>query len=80
MGYYNTFVVRIWCDDTLEMKRGYAQHVSSQEQRYFLDMDELEDFILDHLVPSAHNSGISDRTVGKHTSAENIGGILEDGE
>jgi hypothetical protein len=80
MGYYNTFVVRIWCNDSRKLNRGYVQHVSSQEQRYFLAMDDLTDFILGHLIPPAHDSGTGDQTLGNHALAENLGGVLEDGE
>ena len=80
MGYYNTFVVRIWCNDALELNRGYVQHVSSQEQQYFLAMGDLTDFILGHLIPPAHDSGTGDQTLGNHALTENLGGILEDGE
>ena len=80
MGYYNTFVVRIWCDDSRKLNRGYVQHVSSQEQRYFLAIDDLADFILGHLIPPAHDHGTGDQTSGNRVLAENLGGILEDGE
>ena len=80
MGYYTTFVVKIWCDDSRKLNRGYVQHVSSQEQRHFLDMDDLTDFILGHLVPPAYNSEIGDQTVGKYVTDENLGDILENGE
>jgi len=48
-GYYNTFVVKIWCDR--RTIRGHIQHVSSQEHIYFLDLDDMANFIRTHLRP-----------------------------
>lgn len=79
MGYYNTFIVKIWCNDDGEMNRGYVQHVGTQEQRYFLDMDGLTDFIRGHLVLTSHDSGISEQTWGKNTPVENVEDVLQDG-
>ena len=49
MGYYNTFVVKIWCDDHDEMIRGHIQHVSSQEYAHFSSQENMRDFILGHI-------------------------------
>ena len=79
MGYYNTFVVRVWCDDIGEPGKGYVQHVISQEKRYFLKMDDLTAFILDHLSPPKDDFKISTQGAGKYITAENLGDILQDG-
>ncbi len=52
-GYYNTFVVKIWCDKNSEQMRGQIQHASSQEQAYFGSLNEMQYFILNHLNPPA---------------------------
>ena len=79
MGYYNTFVVRIWCDDSRELNKGYVQHIYSQEQKYFLDMDDLKDFILAHLSPPIDDLRISNQTLGRYPPSENPGDIMRDG-
>lgn len=48
-GYYNSFVVKIWRDKGA--MRGHIQHVSSQEHIYFLNLDDMADFIRSHLGP-----------------------------
>lgn len=48
-GYYNTFVVKIWCNETDAALRGYIQHVRSQERVYFMDMKDMTDFMQNHL-------------------------------
>jgi len=79
MGYYNTFVVRIWCDDTRELNKGYVQHIYTQEQRYFVDMDDLKDFIFTHLSPPSDDLKISNHTLDKYPPSENQGDIMQDG-
>ena len=51
MGYYNTFVVKIWCNDCGKMIRGHIQHVGSQEHAYFLNNTSMTDFMASHLNP-----------------------------
>lgn len=51
MGYYSTFVVKVWCDDHGEMVRGHIQHVNTQEATHVLSLRRVADFILDHLSP-----------------------------
>jgi hypothetical protein len=48
-GYYNTFVVKIWCNEKDDALRGYIQHVRSQERVYFMDMKDMADFMQNHL-------------------------------
>ena len=51
MGYYNSFVLKIWTDEEERRVRGHILHVSSQEDIYFLDVDKMVDFIMAHLYP-----------------------------
>ena len=50
-GYYNTFVVKIWCDEVQGVSRGRIQHVSSQEHTYFLSLQDMANFMASHLGP-----------------------------
>ena len=38
MGYYNSFVVKIWTEDGRNLTRGYVQHVGTQESIHFADL------------------------------------------
>jgi hypothetical protein len=49
MGYYNSFVVKIWTEDGQDLARGYVQHVGTQESIYFADWEKMTSFIHDHL-------------------------------
>ncbi len=50
MGYYNSFVVRIWSDEQ-GPSRGNIEHVSSHESMVFDDPSAIVRFILLHLEP-----------------------------
>ncbi len=50
MGYYNSFVVRIWSDKQ-GPPRGNIEHVSSHDSMVFDDPSAVVDFILHHLAP-----------------------------
>ena len=49
MGYYNSFVVKIWTENGQNLTRGYVQHVGTQEGTYFADWEKMASFIRDHL-------------------------------
>ena len=49
MGYYSSFVVKIWVGDDQRMIRGHVQHVSTQESIYFLTLDKMVEFMMNHL-------------------------------
>ena len=51
MGYYSSFVVKVWVDDDQKMSRGYIQHVGTQETMHFLGFDKMLEFINNHLNP-----------------------------
>jgi hypothetical protein len=56
MGHYNSFVVKIWADEMEGTMRGYIQHVSTREGVYFLNLDKMVDFIMNHLGPPDYAS------------------------
>ena len=56
MGYYSTFVVKIWCNGRGGMTRGHVQHVGSQELTHFLRLENLTDFITSHLYPPSSDN------------------------
>jgi len=49
MGYYNSFVVKVWINDAGDTTRGYIQHVGTQETMHFYDLDKINEFILSHI-------------------------------
>ena len=55
-GYYNTFVVKIWSDEDAKTIRGYIQHVSTREHAYFLSLENMTEFIANHLSPPLSDS------------------------
>lgn len=61
-GYYNTFVVKIWCEEKGGTIRGYIQHVSSQEYIHFLNLEDMTNFVLNHLEPPPSESDMPDKT------------------
>ena len=78
-GYYNTFVVKIWCDEAEGIIRGHIQHVSTQEQTYFLGLENMTSFIVDHLSPLANDFVIRDKTWGGSAIlAEDFGDMGQD--
>ena len=59
-GYYNTFVVKIWCDEAEDIVRGHIQHVSSQDRIHFLNIEDMTNFMLNHLEPPPGESVMPD--------------------
>ena len=79
MGYYNSFVIRVWCNDDRELMRGYIQHVSTEEHTYFLHLGKITDFITGHLEPPASDSLVTDTTPdGRILMAGELGDIFQD--
>ena len=80
MGYYNTFVVKIWCDTCGQTTRGHVRHVGSQALVHFRDMAGLSDFVLAHLEPPSAEPVASESLPG-HTNPASIksGELAEDG-
>ena len=50
MGYYNSFVVRIWLDEE-DLSRGRIEHVQTHDSLVFADLTSVAEFIRAHLVP-----------------------------
>ncbi len=57
MGYYNSFVVKIWSNESKRAVRGHVQHVNSQEQVYFDSLKKATDFITSHLGQPPEDTG-----------------------
>lgn len=51
MGYYSSFVVKLWVDDDLKMKRGCVQHVGTNTTMHFLSFDKMVKFMSSNLSP-----------------------------
>lgn len=51
MGYYNSFIIRIWSEDSGKL-HGTIVHVSSRESLASSDLGEMWQFLLEHLNPS----------------------------
>ncbi len=49
MGYYNSFLVKVWTEDGEKLLRGYIQHVGTEEDMHFLTWEKMVDFILTHI-------------------------------
>ena len=49
MGYYNSFLVKVWTEDGENLVRGYIQHVGTEEDIYFLKWEKMVDFMLTHM-------------------------------
>ncbi len=56
MGQYQTFVVRLWTDETDELVRGHIQHIASQHATYFQCEPKMLEFIHEHLGPGPNAS------------------------
>ena len=79
MGYYNTFVVKIWCSDYGEMVRGHVQHVSSQEHAYFSSLENMTGFVVSHLGSGSSNLSAKDKRRSRLSLlAENLGEMGQD--
>lgn len=64
MGYYSSFVVKVWVGDDQKMIRGYVQHVGTQEAMHFLTFDKMAAFVMSHLNPPASHLPGQDEGVG----------------
>ena len=73
MGFYNSFVVKIWSSEVGKPERGYIQHAGTRHQRYFLEMHDVLDFILSHLTPPAEYPPDEKQTFAREKSADLYG-------
>jgi len=44
-GYYNTFIVRVWYDETGKPQRGHIQRTGTSEQAYFNKLEDIAIYI-----------------------------------
>ena len=49
MGYYNSFLIKVWTEDEGNLIRGHIQHVGTEEDIYFLKWGKMVDFMLAHI-------------------------------
>ena len=54
MGFYSSFVVKVWLNENGKMIWGQIQHVGTQESVHFLNTDKMLSFFEDHLIPPAN--------------------------
>lgn len=73
MGYYNSFVVKIWSEESGGAVRGHIQHVSSREDSHFLNLDKMLDFIIAHLEPPASPPRQNDGEEGVENTIQGLG-------
>ena len=73
MGFYNSFVVKVWSDDMKKTLRGQVWHVNSHKQIYFDDLDKAMVFIKDNLNPSKKDSEVTD--TGMSDMSKSNGGV-----
>ena len=71
MGYYNTFVVRIWSDEQ-GLSRGNIEHVLSHDNLVFGDPMAVVEFIRIHLGPPPSFIPSSDEE-GKEEEMPDVG-------
>ena len=68
MGYYTSFIIRIWIDDAEGFVRGQIQHVNSQETAYFNNQKKMNEFILSHLSPPKCDSNLANEQYSSETN------------
>jgi hypothetical protein len=79
-GYYNSFVVKIWCDPTSGRMTGHIQHVSSQTYQRFLNLADMNRFILDRVTADPDDSVTGNTAqIRSATLAGDLGGSDEGG-
>ncbi|OGO25042.1 MAG: hypothetical protein A2144_13485 [Chloroflexi bacterium RBG_16_50_9] len=49
MGYYNSFLVKVWTDNGEKLLRGHIQHVGTEKDIYFLKWEKMVDFMQAHI-------------------------------
>jgi len=66
-GYYNTFLIKIWCDISGSKLRGHIEHAGSRERAYFSGSEDMNRFILNHLDAPGSEKNLK----GKDAEADN---------
>ena len=72
MGYYSSFVVKIWVNDgnSEGMLRGHIQHVGSRENVHFLNLDKMLEFIMGHLNSTANDVAAPSNKANRHSRTQ----------
>ena len=60
MPQYNSFVVRVWSENS-RILHGEIVHVATQEKMRFSSLNDMQDFILHHLGPTGALPDTEDR-------------------
>jgi hypothetical protein len=67
-GYYNTFVIRLWCEEAAKQMKGRIEHTATHEHAYFNSLEDMNEFIRKH--PGKHPNSLIGREGGEHDSEE----------
>ena len=51
MAHYSSFVIQIWVDEG-KLVRGEIRHIQTQERVRFLDLEKMQGFMMNHLIPA----------------------------
>jgi len=51
MAHYSSFVIQIWVDEG-KLVRGEISHIQTQERVRFLDLEKMQGFMMNHLIPA----------------------------
>jgi hypothetical protein len=54
MGFYSSFVVKLWLDDDGKIIWGQIKHVDTQESIHFRSLDKMLLFMEEHQIPPAN--------------------------
>lgn|GEM_PF-2143977 len=73
---YQTFIVRIWADDSSEVTRGHIQHVRTRRTLYFQNAVRMLRFIDEYLAPLSL-SGNDEQAEGADDQTEDEGNTTE---
>ncbi len=57
MGQYKTFIIRIWCEDDESKIKGQIHIANTMEQAYFENLQDMKQFISEHLGLSSDMPG-----------------------
>jgi len=57
VGYYSTFVVRIWVGNDAGDFMGRIQHVGTRDSIHFLTSSKMTEFMMQHLSPPSNDIG-----------------------
>jgi hypothetical protein len=71
MGYYRTFIVKIWCDDTGELNRGYVWNAGTNNKKYFMNIEDLTGFMLSNLTSATDSLSTGNHGSVKHEPLNN---------